>query len=112
VLGADFPWLKDLEQVLAGAGAAGLAGALIRSLAGTQAITKLAEECIVPNCLNLSGFGSELHNLLGVAGDAALLAFLVTAVADPAGWAADMAATALPVGQAIVGEGTRLLRAA
>lgn len=87
VIGSDFPWLNDLLGALGGLGAAGLAGALVRSMAGTEAITRLAADCIVPNCRNLSGLGNDLAQLLGDASLAAMLAWLIFAVTDPAGWA-------------------------
>ena len=88
-LGADFPWLSDLLGALGGLGAAGMAGALIRSIAGTEAITRLATDCIVPNCRNLSGLGADLSQLLSDVSIAAMIAWLIFAVTDPAGWAAE-----------------------
>lgn len=96
-LGADFPWLRDLTAGLAGAGAIGLAGALIRSMATSQAVTRLATDCIVPNCRNLSPYGRDLSNLLGDVSTAALLAWLIEAAADPAGWARDTGAVLGPI---------------
>jgi hypothetical protein len=88
-LGADFPWLNDLLGLLAGAGTAGLLGALIRSMATSQALTRLATDCIVPNCRNLSGLGKFLQALSGDASEAAMLAWLVEAITNPSGWASD-----------------------
>jgi hypothetical protein len=108
VLGADFPWLNDLLGLLAGAGTAGLLGALIRSMATSQALTRLATDCIIPNCRNLSGLGNDLQNLLSVASDAALLAWLVQLVHNPDSWAQDMVTEATPLGNAAMAAG-RLL---
>lgn len=88
-LGGGFPDVQDLLGALGGLGAAGLLGALIRSLAGTAALTQLAEDCIVPNCRNLSQFGRDLQGLLGDVPAAAMLAWFIFLVADPSGWAAD-----------------------
>lgn len=88
-LGADFPDIRKLLGLLSGAGAAGLLHALITSLAGTQAITKLATDCIVPNCRNLGGLGSFLGQLFADATDLALIAWLAEGVANPGRWAAD-----------------------
>lgn len=96
-LGADFPWLNDLIGALGGLGTLGLAGALIRSMATSQALTRLADDCIVPNCRNLSGLGNDLSNLLSVGSTAAMLAWLIFGVVDPAGWAADMSLVARPI---------------
>lgn len=88
-LGADFPDIRALLDALAGAGAAGLLHALISSLAGTQAITKLATECIVPNCRNLGGLGNFLNQLFADATDLALIAWLAEGVRNPGGWAGE-----------------------
>jgi hypothetical protein len=92
VLGADFPWLNDLAGLMAGAGTAGLLGALIRSMATSQAVTKLATDCIVPNCRNLSGLGSLLSELSGLLEGDIIFALLAAAVTDPAGAARDIEA--------------------
>lgn len=88
-LGADFPDVQGLLDLLAGAGAAGLLHALVTSLAGTAAVTRLATDCIVPNCRNLGGLGHFLQSLFSDATDVALFAWLAEAVADPGRWAAD-----------------------
>jgi len=88
-LGADFPDIQQLLRLLAGAGATGLLGALITSLAGTATVTRLATDCIVPNCRNLGGLGQFLQQLFADATDLALVAWLAEGVASPAGWARD-----------------------
>lgn len=108
-IGGDFPWLNDLLGALGGAGAAGLAGALIRSLAGTHAITRLAEDCIVPNCRNLSGLGGALQQLLALGFDAALVGWVAYAIADPEAAARDTDAVAGPLTQATLGTLVSLL---
>lgn len=108
VLGNDFPWLRDLTGALGGLGAAGLLGSLIRSMAGAEAITKLATDCIVPNCRNLSQFGEDLQNLLGIAGDAAMLAWVIFMITDPSGWAADMERFAVQPAAATIADAAHL----
>jgi hypothetical protein len=93
VLGADFPWLNDLLGALGGLGVAGLAGALIRSMASAQAVTRLATDCVVPNCRNLSPLGQMLSLLAGTLGADLLFLLLAEMVADPAAAAADMEAS-------------------
>lgn len=112
VLGQDFPWLNDLLGVLAGVGTAGLLGALIQSIAGAHAITRLATDCIVPNCRNLSGLGNDLSNLLSTASTAAMLAWLIFAVTDPTGWAAETDAAAGGVAATLAQDAARLFRGA
>lgn len=109
-LGGDFPWLNDLLGALGGLGAAGLLGSLIQSVAGAQAVTRLAADCVVPQCRNLGGLGSELANLLGTASTAAMLAWLIFAVTDPAGWAAETMAVAAPVATGTADAATRLFQ--
>lgn len=89
-LQGDFPWLNDLLGALGGLGAAGLAGALIRSMATSQALTRLATDCTVPVCRNLSQFGSELSGLAALFGSGLLFAWIAEGVADPSGWARDV----------------------
>lgn len=96
-LGADFPWLNDLLGALGGLGAAGLAGALIRSMATSHALTRLADDCIVPQCRNLGGLSNDLGNLLSDASTAAMLAWLIFGVTDPAGWAQETSAVGGPI---------------
>lgn len=109
ILGADFPWLNDLLGLMAGAGTAGLLGALIRSMATSQALTKLATDCIVPNCRNLGGLGSDLQQLLGLLSDAALAAWIAELVHSPGAWAQDMQATAAPAGDSVITSARTLL---
>lgn len=109
-LGADFPWLNDLLGLLAGAGAAGLAGTLTRSMATSQALTRLANDCIVPQCRNLGGLSHDLGNLLSDASTAAMLAWLIFGVIDPAGWAADTGRVAAPVASGLADTAAHLFR--
>lgn len=102
-LGADFPWLQDLLPALGGLGAAGLLGALIRSMATANVAANLANDCTVPLCRNLSGLGNDLSDLAGLIASGALFAWLAYGVADPAGWAADTADFLGPLGDSTVG---------
>ena len=112
VIGSDFPDISGLLGALGGLGAAGLLGALIRSLAGTAAVTELAEQCIIPNCRNLSQFGRDLQGLLGDVPSAALLAWIVFLVADPSGWAQDTYDAGGPLSRDFTAAAARLLGAA
>lgn len=111
-LGADFPWLNDLLGALGGLGAAGLAGALIRSMATSHALTRLADDCIVPQCRNLGGLSNDLGNLLSDASTAAMLAWLIFGVADPAGWARETADVAGPIASGLATTAGHLFRGA
>lgn len=88
-LGADFPWLSDLTGALAGAGAAGIMGLLIRAIASAHAVTDLANDCTIPNCRNLSGLGNDLANLAAMIGTGAMWAWVAFGITDPNGWAQD-----------------------
>lgn len=108
-LGADFPWLNDLLGALAGLGAAGLLGALIRALAGTKALTRLANDCIVPTCRNLSGLGNDLSQLAGLFSTGVIFAWLAEGATNPGAWAADTAAILGPLGNATIGTAKSVL---
>jgi hypothetical protein len=110
VLGADFPWLRDLTGALAGAGAAGLLGALIRSMATSQALTRLATDCVVPQCRNLGGLSNDLGNLLSTASTAAMLAWLIFGVTDPAGWAQETGAVGGPIASGLADAAAKLFQ--
>jgi hypothetical protein len=87
----------ELEKVAAGAftdvigDIRGLTNAMPRDLAGAIATTfalsipllKLARDCTVPNCRNLSQVGRDLQALFGLVEDGALLALLAAVAADP-----------------------------
>lgn len=64
------------------AGIAALAGATTLSFA------RYLEECGIPNCRNLSQYGKDLQDLLGVVGDASFLALLVELIDHPGNAAA------------------------
>lgn len=59
------------------AGLATLAGAT------TLALTRYLSECGIPNCNNLSQYGKDLQNLLGLVGDASFVALLVELIHHP-----------------------------
>lgn len=98
-LGGDFPWLKDLLGALGGLGAAGLLGTLIRSMATAQALTRLADDCIVPQCRNLGGLSNDLANLSALFAAGTMFAWIADGVADPDGWARDVSSVLGPVGE-------------
>lgn len=109
-LGADFPWLNDLLGALGGLGAAGLLGALIRSQASAQAITRLATDCVVPQCRNLGGLSNDLGELLSTASTAAMLAWLIFGVVDPSGWAQDTGRVAAPIASGLADAAAKLFQ--
>jgi hypothetical protein len=111
-LGADFPWLNDLLGALGGVGAAGLLRTLVQSQAAAQAVTRLATDCVVPQCRNLGGLSHDLGDLLSTASTAAMLAWLIFAVTDPAGWAAETESVAGPLGSELAGAAARLFQGA
>lgn len=110
-LGGDFPDIRRLLDALGGLGAAGLAGTLIRSVAGTAAAVKALDDCVVPNCRNLSQLGKELHDLgsLGAAG--ALLAWLAFIAAEPVQAADDTVTVAAPLLDSVFGPLASLISA-
>ena len=110
-LAGGYQDIADLLRALGGAGSTGLAGVLATAVAAAAALTRLADECIVPGCDNLGQFGAELHALLGDAATAAMLAWLVLAVTDPVRAADDTATVAGAVIDPLLGPLTDLLSA-
>jgi len=74
---------------------------LATAIAGLAAITiplsTYVDQCGVPLCRNLGGFGNDLSNLLSLLGDGLLLAFLADAVAHPEQVAHDTQAVVDPM---------------
>lgn len=73
------------------------------------AATRLAEDCTIPNCRNLSGLGQDLLDLLGVLEDGAFLAMIAALVADPAGTSREVADVLTPIADTAIGAGKSLL---
>lgn len=67
-----------------------IAGLTSLALATVGTLSQLAEDCIVPNCKNVSGLGNLLKDLFGALESGALLAFLVELADDPAQAADDI----------------------
>lgn len=102
VIGHDFPDISALLPWAEGAGIAGLTGVIAR-LAATSAISVRAiEDCVVPNCKNLSQFGKDLAELNSAASTAAMLAYIIAAVEDPIGTANDTIAVTRPMVDTVV----------
>lgn len=83
VIGTDFPdvsgLLRDVDLTRLGELAGGLAG----TMTIVRALTRLAEDCTVPNCRNLSQFGRVLQDLLAAVEGAGFLAWLIAMITDP-----------------------------
>lgn len=60
-----------------------IAGAIAATMAISIPLLKLAKDCTMPNCRNLSGLGRFLEDLFTDATDAALVAMLIELVHDP-----------------------------
>lgn len=67
---------------------------LVGTIAGVTtislAMTRFLRDCGIPNCRNLSELGKFLENLLGLAGEGALLAMLLAMIHDPEQAAVDV----------------------
>ncbi len=60
-----------------------IVGAITAIGAITIPLTTYVEQCGMPMCNDLSGFGKELQALLGLVGEGAMLAFLIEAILYP-----------------------------
>jgi hypothetical protein len=98
-----WPAIENVPSAIAGAAAGGFADvqsllkgldlSIPTSIGGTLAVTvpivsalsRLAVDCTIPNCRNLSQFGKDLQALLSLFADGALIAFFVEMVTDPEG---------------------------
>jgi hypothetical protein len=67
-----------------------IAGAIAATLAISIPLLKLAKDCTMPNCRNLSGFGQFLADLFTDATDVAFVAMLAELVHNPKQGAADV----------------------
>lgn len=61
------------------------------------------DDCVLPQCRDLGGLRSFLHDLLGAASAAAILAWLIYCVAEPVAAADDTAAVAEPIANDTLG---------
>lgn len=90
VIGSDFPdvgsLLRDLDLSKLGE----MAGALAGTMTIVQALTRLAEDCTIPNCRNLSGVGRALQDLFALVEGGSLLALIAALITDPEGTATEL----------------------
>lgn len=82
VIATDLPDIGALVRAIPSE-AAGVVGALAGVTAISATALKFMEECGIPNCKNLGGYGWALKDLLGLVGSAALLAFIIEAIDSP-----------------------------
>lgn len=108
VIADSWPDIRDAVDAIPRAVPADLAGGL--AALGVLAIPMLRamEDCVLPNCRNLGGLGSFLHDLLGAAEAAALLAWVTYCIADPVAAADDTEAVGGPVASGTLGGLERL----
>jgi hypothetical protein len=69
------------------------AGAIAATAALALPLIKLAKDCTIPNCRNLSGLGNVLSELESLGFDAALIALVAEAAHNPATFADDVTST-------------------
>lgn len=100
-LASDFPDISGLIKSLDLSKIGDLAGIIGLSLTLARVATRLAEQCTVPNCRNLSKYGRDLQGLLHGVEDAAFLAVILEAVHDPSGFARDVDGLLSPAAGAI-----------
>lgn len=97
VAGQDFTDVRDALQSIPRTIGADVPATIAAVGALSLPLLRLARECTMPNCRNLSGLGNLLADLFSAGTDAALVAMLAELVHDPAGAAHDIAATLGPI---------------
>lgn len=98
-------WAKGFDHAIPISAGATLAA----TLPIVTSLTKLAEDCVIPNCKNLSQFGKDLQNLFGIIEDAAFLGLLAEFFTNPAGAANEVKSILVPVMDATVGAAENLI---
>lgn len=89
-IGTDFTDVRAWLDGIPAEALQDIAGVTAVAIAGVGILTKLANDCIVPQCRNLSGLGNLLNDLEGLLGGGALLAFLAELASNPAGFTTDV----------------------
>lgn len=82
-LATDFPDIGSLVRSIDLTKVGDLTGALVGTMTMVRALTRLSEDCTIPNCRNLSKYGRDLQALFGLVEDASFLALLVEMIHDP-----------------------------
>lgn len=87
-----------------------IGGALAVTIPAISALTRLANDCTIPNCRNLSQVGRDLQALFSLVEDGLLFAFIAELVHDPAGGVSlvedtlgELANEAVNVGKTLIG---------
>lgn len=108
VLGADLPGIGAAVRAIPKVDVSDLPGVLTGVATAVLPALRFMETCGIPNCRNLSAFGRDLQQFLGLLGDAELIALLARMITDPAGAAADVSSVGNVV-EGIVSDATSLL---
>lgn len=108
-LSGDFTAVKEWVDGIPSTAAADVAGLAAVALSAVGIITKLADDCIVPQCRNLGDLSHLLEDLGGLIGGGALLAFLVEVAQDPHGAAQEIDTYLTPLAESAIGDISNLL---
>lgn len=101
-LGADFPDVAKLVQLIPTTAPPTLALALATSLNISLPTLRLAIDCTIPQCRDLGPLRSLLHQLADAGWLALLLAWLVFCITDPVAAADDTAAVIDPIASGVL----------
>jgi hypothetical protein len=102
VIGSDFADVKALLDQLADVNLGTIVGTSVATAAALGILTKLAEDCIVPQCRNLGGLSNILGDLAGILEAGTLLAFLAELATNPAGFTEDVISVGGPIADPII----------
>ena len=83
VIATDFPDILAGLRAIPESLPLDVAGEAVLAGGAAIALTRYLERCGIPNCRNLSQYGRDLQALLGLVGDASLLALVVELATQP-----------------------------
>lgn len=107
-IAGSWPDIRDAVDAIPRAVPADLAGALSAVAALAIPALRSMDDCVLPQCRDLGGLRSFLADLLSLGSAAALLAWLIYCVAEPATAADDTATVADPIARDTLGALERL----
>lgn len=95
--GDAFSDVQDLVRGIPRAVPISAGATIAATIPMVAALSKLAADCVIPNCKNLSGFGRDIQALFGLVEDAAFLALIAEFITNPQSAAEEAMTVIVPV---------------